>query len=170
MPGEAADATWGLDQVRQDPEVSSTSRQQLDACAGHSGPVVITPLGLSALTTVNNRHTREWRREIHGDQDRNTQGGLRKWLEHGLWGSAAQDQTPTLLCHLLAVGTGASCQGPGLLLHKMKNTEDLPCRAAMHVAYHVIDPLQMGACSYCLTPNRTGGPDLRALTQVGFSL
>lgn len=55
MPGEAADATWDLDQVRQGPETSGASCQQLDACAGHSGPVAIMPLGLSALTRVSNR-------------------------------------------------------------------------------------------------------------------
>lgn len=76
-------------------------------------------------------------------------------------------QTPTLLCHLLAVGTGASCQGPGLLIRRMKNTEDLLCKVAVHVAHHVTDPPQMRVCSYRLTLKRAGGPDLRALRHTG---
>lgn len=59
--------------------------------------------------------------------------------EHGLWGSAAQVQTPTLLCHLLAMGTGASrARGSASPSVGMKHRGP-SCKAAVHVAHHVTD-------------------------------
>lgn len=51
----------------------------------------------------------------------NTQGGLRKQSECGLWGPAAQVQTLTLLCHSLALGPGARCSKAGGLVPSSKD-------------------------------------------------
>ena len=74
------------------------------------------PLGLSFLIRFNNRreikhtHTRMKKKDTEEQiRTANTQGELRKQLERGLWGSAAQVQTPTPLCHSLTVGPEANC-------------------------------------------------------------
>lgn len=79
-------------------------------------------LGLSFLTRLNNRkeikhtyacictHTQE-NEKGHTEEfirTANTQEGLREQQEFGLWGPAAQFQTPIQLCHSLAVGPAAS--------------------------------------------------------------